>query len=103
MTEATKKRGRTRKEKVAEKPAAGGHDPTQPSLPGVEEDRISGVETAIKRILNNQKERARLKEEIGEDKTKVAILLKKNERTQYKAWASCSSSSLAPTCSASRT
>lgn len=85
MAEATKNRKRTRKDSLTEKPSAGGHDPAQPNLPGVEEDRISGVEASIKRILNAQKERAQLKEEIDDAKTKIVVLLKKNNRTQYKA------------------
>ena len=68
--------------------AAGGdptkNDPTQPSLPGMGDERIPMIETCVKKILDAQSERKNLKDDIEEAQGKLAGLLKKNKLTNYK-------------------
>lgn len=60
------------------------NDPAQPSLPGMEQDRIPMIETSIKKILEAKVKRVALKADVDEAQSKLAGLLRKNGLTSYK-------------------
>lgn len=74
------------KKKAASMKTAGKttNDPAQQTLPGVEEPRITMIETSVKRLLAIKTDMAALKDEKMGLLDKVSGLLQKNKLKNYK-------------------